>query len=127
MNGFIRGRQLGLCAGLLLLAGCAGFSRDGGFAVVEQAAEQQLDKQLSWSKTPEERTLVAERVTELLAQPLSADAAVQIALLNNRGVQASFDQLASARPSGSRPDASPIRGSPSAAWSRAARRARSPS
>ena len=93
MNGFIRARQLGLCAGLLLLAGCASFSQDGGFAVVEQAAEQQLDKQLSWTKTTEERAVVAERVAELLAQPLSADAAVQIALLNNPGLQASFDQL----------------------------------
>ncbi|MDT4848239.1 hypothetical protein FQZ97_823260 [compost metagenome] len=93
MNGYMRARQLGLCAGLLLLAGCASFSRDGGFAVVEQAAEQQLDKQLSWSKTSEERALVAERVAELLAQPLSADAAVQVALLNNRGLQAAFDQL----------------------------------
>lgn len=93
MNGFIRVRQLGLCAGLLVLAGCASFSRDGGFAVVEQAAEQQLDKQLSWSKTSEERAVVAERVAELLAQPLSADDAVQVALLNNPGLQASFDQL----------------------------------
>ena len=93
MSEFIRVRQLGLCAGLLLLAGCASFSRDGGFAVVEQAAEQQLDKQLSWSKTSEERAVVAERVAELLAQPLSADAAVQVALLNNPGLQASFDQL----------------------------------
>ena len=93
MNGFIRARRLGLGAGLLVLAGCASFSRDGGFAVVEQAAEQQLDKQLSWSKTSEERAVVAERVAELLAQPLSADDAVQVALLNNPGLQASFDQL----------------------------------
>ena len=93
MNGFIRARRLGLGAGLLVLAGCASFSQDGGFAVVEQAAEQQLDKQLSWSKTTEERAVVAERVTELLAQPLSADDAVQVALLNNPGLQASFDQL----------------------------------
>ena len=93
MNGFIRARQLGLGAGLLVLAGCASFSQDGGFAVVEQAAEQQLDKQLSWSKTTEERAVVAERVAELLAQPLSADDAVQVALLNNPGLQASFDQL----------------------------------
>ena len=93
MGGFIRARQLGLCAGLLLLAGCAGFSRDGGFAVVEQAAEQQLDKQLSWSKTSEQRAGVAERVAELLAKPLSADVAVQVALLNNPGLQASLDQL----------------------------------
>jgi outer membrane protein TolC len=36
---------------------------------------------------------VAAEVAELLAQPLSADAAVQIALLNNRGLQASFEAL----------------------------------
>ena len=93
MNGFIRARQLGLCAGLLVLVGCASFSQDGGFAVIEQTAEQQLDKQLSWSKTSEERAVVAERVAELLAQPLSADDAVQVALLNNPGLQASFEQL----------------------------------
>ncbi|SDH12770.1 Outer membrane protein TolC [Pseudomonas benzenivorans] len=82
-----------LLGGVLLLAGCAGFSADGGFGTVEQAAERQLDKRLSWARSDGERALVAERVNELLAEPLSADDAVQIALLNNRGLQAAFDQL----------------------------------
>ena len=33
------------------------------------------------------------RVTELLAQPLTADSAVQVALLNNRGLQATYQEL----------------------------------
>ncbi len=82
-----------LVGALALLAGCAGFSEDGGFGPVEQAAEQHLDKQLSWAKSDAERAVLAERVNELLAEPLSADDAVQIALFNNRGLQAAFDQL----------------------------------
>ena len=90
MNDFLR--LAGLCS-TLLLAGCASFTKDGGFTAIEQASQQQLDKQVTWVKTPEQRSQVAERVAELLAEPLTADAAVQIALLNNPGLQASFDEL----------------------------------
>ena len=85
--------RVGLCAGFILLGGCAGFTKDGGFATIEQASQVQLDKQVTWVKTPEQRSQVAARVDELLAQPLTADTAVQVALLNNPGLQASFDQL----------------------------------
>ena len=78
---------------LLLLAGCAGFSANGGFSPVQQASQQQLGKEVSWAKTPEQRSELAARVNQLLAEPLSADAAVQVALLNNPGLQASFEQL----------------------------------
>ncbi|UTH38370.1 TolC family protein [Pseudomonas sp. KHPS1] len=81
-----------LCAALLL-AGCAGFSRDGGFDPVQQSAERQLDKQLLWARDEAGRGQIEARVAELLAEPLSLDAAVQLALLNNRGLQASFDEL----------------------------------
>jgi len=40
-----------------------------------------------------ERALVAERVNELLAEPLVVDDAVQLALLNNRGLQAAYNDL----------------------------------
>ncbi|MDI6008123.1 RND transporter, partial [Pseudomonas sp. MDMC17] len=81
-----------LCAALLL-AGCAGFSQDGGFDPVQQSAERQLDKQLLWARDEAGRSQIEARVAELLADPLSLDAAVQLALLNNRGLQASFDEL----------------------------------
>ena len=93
MNFFSRATAVGLCAAFLLLSGCARFTQDGGFAAVEQASQQHLDKQVSWAKSPAERSQLAERVSELLAQPLTADAAVQVALLNNPGLQASFEQL----------------------------------
>jgi outer membrane protein TolC len=86
-------RRVLLGLGLLLLGGCAGFSADGGFAPVEQASQQHLDKQVSWARTAQQRSELATRVEQLLAEPLSADAAVQVALLNNPGLQASFEQL----------------------------------
>ncbi|HET9821248.1 MAG TPA: TolC family protein [Burkholderiaceae bacterium] len=75
------------------LAGCASFSADGGFGPVEQAARRHLDKSVQWPRSEAERERVATRVRELLAAPLSMDAAVQLALLNNRGLQADFETL----------------------------------
>ena len=43
--------------------------------------------------SPEQRDSVEKRGAELLARPLSADDAVQVALLNNRGLQAEFAEL----------------------------------
>jgi outer membrane protein TolC len=48
---------------------------------------------VSWVRTDAERIAADQRVAELLGTPLSAEAAVQVALLNNRGLQASFDEL----------------------------------
>jgi outer membrane protein TolC len=92
MTFFSRAKGGVFCAVLTLLGGCVSFAPDGGFSAVEQAGEQ-LDKQVVWAKTPEQRSQIAERVAELLAQPLTADTAVQVALLNNPSLQASFDEL----------------------------------
>ena len=86
-------RRLALPAGALLLAGCTTFSPDGSFGPVQQAANERLGKELVLARTEADLDTIERRVAELLAQPLSADAAVQIALLNNRGLQASFQQL----------------------------------
>jgi len=75
------------------LAGCTTFSSDGGFGPVEQAAKDRLGKGLQWPRSDADRERVAARTNELLAQPLKADDAVQIALLNNRGLRASFHEL----------------------------------
>jgi outer membrane protein TolC len=86
-------RGLALLAGALVLAGCTSFSPDGGFDPVRKAASDRLGKELVLAKSEADLDTIDRRVAELLAQPLSADAAVQIALLNNRGLQASFQQL----------------------------------
>jgi outer membrane protein TolC len=77
----------------LALDGCATFSRDGGFDAIADSTQQRLDKQVAWTRTPEERARVDQRVAELLQRSLTADDAVQIALLNNRALQASFEAL----------------------------------
>jgi outer membrane protein TolC len=78
---------------VMLLAGCASFSADGGFAAVEQSAKARLDKDLRWARSDADQTAIDQRVAELLAQPLTVDDAVQVALLNNRGLQATFQEL----------------------------------
>ena len=77
----------------LLLAGCASFSPDGGFSAVERTAKNQLGKDLRWARSEADQDTIDKRVAELLAQPLTLDDAVQLALLNNRGLQASFQEL----------------------------------
>ncbi|MBL0123598.1 MAG: hypothetical protein IPP88_12980, partial [Betaproteobacteria bacterium] len=81
--------------GLLLLAltGCASLSRDGGFATVERVTKERTGADVKWVRAESERDSLAARVSELLAKPLSADDAVQVALLNNRGLQADFAEL----------------------------------
>lgn len=78
----------------LLLAGCASFSQDGGFNSVATTARERLDKDVSWAKSEADQDTIAKRVAELLGKPLSVDDAVQLALLNNRGLQAAFAELA---------------------------------
>ena len=75
------------------VAGCASVSPERGFAEVQQAARERLGHEVRWARNDAERDAAAARVAELLARPLTADAAVQIALLNNRGLQAAFEQL----------------------------------
>jgi outer membrane protein TolC len=77
----------------LLLTGCASFSPDGGFNAVEQTAKERLDKQLVWARSPEQQQRIDTHVAELLKRPLSADDAVQLALLNNKGLQAQYFEL----------------------------------
>ena len=76
-----------------MLAGCAGFSSDGGFDAVARTTQDRITKEVRWQRSDAERERAASRVAELLALPLSADAAVQVALVNNRGLQASLHEL----------------------------------
>ncbi len=48
---------------------------------------------MKWARSDADRAEVAERVASLLGKPLTADDAVQLALLNNRALQAGFHDL----------------------------------
>ncbi|MEP7083607.1 MAG: TolC family protein [Betaproteobacteria bacterium] len=86
-------RLAAVLAAAFTLGGCATFSKDGGIGSVEQAAREHLNKEVFWAKTDADHDTLERRVKELLAKPLSVDDAVQIALFNNRGLQASFFEL----------------------------------
>ena len=88
-----RARLGALLVTATLLSGCASFSPDGGFGTVQQTAKERLGKELVMAKSDADHDAIAQRVAELLAKPLMAEDAVQIALLNNRGLQATFQEL----------------------------------
>ncbi len=79
---------------LAFLAGCATLSDDGGFGSVQSAAKERgLKQDIQWIKTEQEADNARASVRKLLAAPLTADTAVQIALINNRGLQATYAEL----------------------------------
>jgi outer membrane protein TolC len=75
------------------LTGCAGFSKDGGFNTVSAATRVHMGKDVAWPRSSADRAEVDARVAQLLAHALSVEDAVQIALLNNRALQAEFQEL----------------------------------
>jgi outer membrane protein TolC len=88
-----KGSGLALLA--LVLTGCASLSPDGGFDPVRTLVEARLGStaELSQAREPADRQRIARRVTELLEKPLGVDEAVQVALINNRGLQAAYAGL----------------------------------
>ena len=75
------------------LGGCASFSKDGGFEDIRSATQSRIGKDVVWARDDATRAASRARVDALLAAPLSADDAVQVALLNNPGLQAAFAAL----------------------------------
>ena len=85
-----------LYAGLpaLLLGGCASFSTDGGFGPIAERTQSQIGKDLVWSQSISDQEKIDQRVATLLSnQALGVEEAVQVALFNNRGLQANFAEL----------------------------------
>ena len=78
---------------LALLVGCASLSNDAGLGPVEQSVKDRTGADTRWIRSDNEGDSVRGRVKELLATPLGPTEAVQIALLNNPGLQASYAEV----------------------------------
>jgi outer membrane protein TolC len=78
---------------VLILAGCTTFSEDGGFGVAEQTAAEHIGQQPVWLQDDEAREEAAAEVSRLLGEVLTPESAVQIAFLNNPGLQAAYAEL----------------------------------
>ncbi len=77
----------------LLLAACVSVPQDGEFHDVAAAVEKRLQKQARWVRSKEDADAAKAAVAELLSEDLTEDSAVQIALLNNRSLQATYFDL----------------------------------
>lgn len=75
------------------LSACASLSPDGGMSVPANIAGNHLRKEVVALRSEDDAARASERVARLLKRTLTADAAVEIALTNNRGLQAAYNGL----------------------------------
>ena len=86
-------KPLAIALSALILTGCATFSKDGGLDTVSSLTKERTGQTVQRDKTEADATATQARVNQLLAQPLTPDSAIQIALANNKGLQAAFADL----------------------------------
>jgi outer membrane protein TolC len=88
----ITSRTVLAAAAVLALSGCASFSPDGGYGAVRDLAQARSAQPIPAAK-PSSADAGDRQVADLLSRPLTVETAVQVALLNNRGLQASYAEL----------------------------------
>ena len=76
-----------------VLSGCASVQRDARFPEVRDAVGQRVEQNVSWNQNSEQDRRAQQAVQRLLKQELTPDTAVQIALLNNRNLQATYENI----------------------------------
>jgi cobalt-zinc-cadmium efflux system outer membrane protein len=82
-----------LVAVLVALSGCTSGALNGGFDDVSATVEQRSGMKLFWNNGTDLDEQAAEKLASLLRNILTVDDAVQIALLNNRELQALYSDL----------------------------------
>lgn len=87
------GLNVFVLSAVILLSGCATFSKDGGLDDVKQIAQRSVKQDIAWPKSQDEQSAINQRVAELRKNKLDVESAVQVALLNNKGLQASLYEL----------------------------------
>jgi cobalt-zinc-cadmium efflux system outer membrane protein len=78
---------------LLVFIGCAQVPKKTGFSDVQKLVNQRVDYRLHWNQGSVADEQIAQAIENLLKVELSVDAAVQIALLNNQNLQATYEKL----------------------------------
>jgi cobalt-zinc-cadmium efflux system outer membrane protein len=87
--------RLVTCSSILAMISPAGFARDkeGAFQSVQQSVQERSGKTVRWEKDQAAHEQALQDARQLLRKPLTVDVAVQIALLNNRSLQATFEEI----------------------------------
>ncbi|MFO8008749.1 MAG: TolC family protein [Candidatus Brocadiia bacterium] len=82
-----------VCMAVLLLAGCASVSTDATWDEVQADVAERTGRIARWHRGTRADQAVSAAVERMLQEGLTAEEAVQIALVNNRDLQATYEQL----------------------------------
>ena len=80
-----------------LVSGCASIPKDAGFSEVQETVRQRTGVVTEWVRQQDQEQAVKTRTRALLEGELSVEGATEVALLNNRRLQATFEELGLAR------------------------------
>lgn len=91
-------RAAALALPLVLGGGCVSASeyaaKNAGFSSVEAKTAEAVGKQTVWIQSQQHARVVSDRVKTLMAKKaIDVETAVQVALLNNKGLQAAYADL----------------------------------
>ena len=86
-------KQILTIIALVFIAGCTTFSKVGGLGAVNDLTRSRIQQDATWLRSEKDTQAARAATHELLAKPLNADDAVKVALLNNRGLQATYADL----------------------------------
>jgi len=86
-------RKLFLLSGTVALAGCAHVDPNPAFRELANTVHLRTGKRVQWNRGTAQDAEAQAAVASLLRHPLTADAAVQVALLSNRNLQATYEEL----------------------------------
>jgi cobalt-zinc-cadmium efflux system outer membrane protein len=83
------------CSSILAMTLPAGSAREKeeAFQGVQQSVRERTGKAVRWEEDQAAHEQARQDVRQLLRKPLTVDIAVQIALLNNRSLQATFEGI----------------------------------
>ncbi len=83
-------RSTWLISLLLLISGCTSLAMNSGFSDVKKTVEERSALRIFWNNGTDLDKEAAEKLSGLLQVNLTADSAVQVALLNNRDLRRSI-------------------------------------
>jgi outer membrane protein, heavy metal efflux system len=86
-------RNFGVLLSACALAACAHVDPNPAFAELAKTVHLRTGKRVQWNRGSAADAEAQAAVTSLLHRPLTANSAVQVALLNNRNLQATYEEL----------------------------------
>src|SRR5437867_8644020 len=86
-------RRFFLLSGTIALAGCAHVDPNPAFQELADAVDLRTGKRVQWNRGSAQDAQAQAAVASLLSRPLTANSAVQVALLNNHNLQATYEEL----------------------------------